>query len=109
MLRRQSAVIGIGRGVVLVKRQEAIELLKEISSVCGDDLSIDSVSLEQTTVLQPSDALGAGFKLRLLTSLDLSGDKRVVGILRRRGLEISREGGFTVICRHSELSALAAQ
>lgn len=88
-----------------MKRQEAIELLKEISVVCGESIQIDSVSLSedevQTEVFsqdsESTDSTQARFKVYLQTNLDLNNEKCLTSILQKHGLKMAKDNKYTVI------------
>ena len=88
-----------------MRRQQAIELLKEISIVCGESMQIDSVSLNEDEIHKEAfsqgseltDSSQAEVKVYLRTDLDLNNEKCLADILQKHGLKMAKDNNFTVI------------
>ena len=73
-----------------MKRAEAINVLREISRLCGDHIPIDSISLTpfKTSYHPFSETPEQRYKVLLQTSLDLLSETDIQSFLENKGLRM---------------------
>ena len=82
-----------------MKRQEAIELLNEISKKCGENMIVDSIWLTpRKEPIEPfSESPEAHFKICMKATLDNYSEKTMTSIAHDKGLKMIHAGNLIII------------
>ena len=79
-----------------MKRGEAVQLLREILSVCAGSLAVSSVSLKEPA-LGDSGVDAGGYQLQIGAVLDGACRSSLMPLLKRKGVLMKESEGYLIL------------
>jgi hypothetical protein len=85
-------------GFVVMKRGEAVQLLREVLNACAGSLAISSVSLNEPNSGN-SGIHSGGYQLQIGATLDDACRNCLMPLLAKRGLSMKESNGYLIVYR----------